>query len=342
MATIATLTYNENLQVLFDTYNERYEGTYPNLRYKANVRFKYVGTFRINQNNTVTLGNLQTTISRTDTTDVNDSDWYYLGEINEDMGCTRQLSFTYDCSNVGYPNVSGQAILTTPLIDLPTFNASVTDIDKNSITVTGEMANNPYGLFALRLYDGTTYVLNDFNGDFTFTNLFSKTKYTYYAQIFMVDLSGSSLVQKELSATTLENYQSVTVKSVDYSITHGDTESVAFTVHTSNDSNVKSTSWSSDGITWTSATGLTYTLTGLEANYDGSYFVKVIDTLDRESEVFEFAFHTTYTDMEVWVFSGKEWKRGHSMRLDSNRKEHKPCRLYYFDGIRWRASIPYK
>ncbi len=343
MSVIATLTYSENLQVIFDIYSEKYEGTYPNLKYKASIRFKYTGNFRINTNNTVTLGNLQTTISRSDTSDVTDSDWYYLGEIVENMGCSRQRKLTYDCSNIGYPNVSGQASITTPLIDLPTYNASVTDIDKTSVTVHGEITNNPYGLYTLRLYDGNTYVLNSLNGDFTFTNLNASTQYTYYAQVFLVDCSGQSLNQKILSATTLENYQELKIKSVSTSITKGSTtDNVTFTVHTSNDSNIKSTSWSSDGSTWTSVNDKSFTITGLDKNYEGTYYVKVIDTLSRESSVFTFNYHTTYTNVEAWVFDGTNWKRGQSLRLNNTKSGFKACRLYVFNGSKWKPAIEYK
>ena len=58
MTVLATLPYNQYLILTFESYNERYEGSYPNLKFKADVRFKYTGNFKIQANNVVRLGGL--------------------------------------------------------------------------------------------------------------------------------------------------------------------------------------------------------------------------------------------------------------------------------------------
>lgn len=340
MATIATLTYDAYLKVDFDTYNERFEGTYPNLRYKANVRFHYYGRFMIQANNVVTLGGLQTTISRYDTTYQSDSGWYYLGEINEPMYCNRQRSFSWKCSNSGWPSLSGTASLTTPQIGLPSYSCSVKNIDINSLTVTGRLINNPYNLYTLRLWRASTWKSNNLNGDYTETGLTQKTTYEYHVEPFMADCSGGYLAQTVLKATTLENYPELEVQSVDYEITKGDiTDDITFTVKTSDDEHIKSSTWTYDE-TDTTVDGNSYTIKGLAKNLETSIDVYTTDTLGRSSTKYTLDFHTTYTFMETWTYDGTKWNRGYSMYLDENNN-FKLCRLYYFDGVKWTPAIPY-
>ena len=56
MTVLATLPYNEYLTLTFESYNERYEGSYPDLRFKAEVWFRYTGNFKIQATNVVKLG----------------------------------------------------------------------------------------------------------------------------------------------------------------------------------------------------------------------------------------------------------------------------------------------
>jgi hypothetical protein len=340
MSVIATLTYNAYLKMDFDTYNERFEGNYPNLYYKANVRFHYYGNFSMYANNTVTLGGLQTTVS-VNTGTTSDSGWYYLGEISEPMYCNRQRSFSWSCSNSGWPSLSGTASLTTPKIGLPSYSCSVKNIDINSLTVTGKLTNNPYNLYTLRLWRASSWKSNNLNGDYTETGLTQKTEYEYHVEPFMADCSGGYLAQTVLKATTLENYAEIVIESVDYTITKGETtDDVTFTVHTSDDEHVKSTTWGDDG-TWASGTGLTYTWTGLPKNLETYIKAKTTDTLSRDSDAFIFKFHTTYTYMETWIFDGTEWQHGYSTTLDENKEKYVLSRLYYFNGTQWLPAIPY-
>ena len=167
MSEIAVLKYNEYMLLHFDVYNERYEGQYPNLRYKANVRVKFTGNFSIYAYNTIKMGDLSWTGNMSYPQWTNDSGWIGLnGEINEAMGCSRQKEFTWDCSCSGWPNLSGKARLKTPEIAKPTFEASVSDIDINSIVVNGRFKSNPYNLYALRVYDiaNKKYIINKLDG----------------------------------------------------------------------------------------------------------------------------------------------------------------------------------
>ena len=118
MTVLATLPYNQDLTLTFESYNERYEGLYPNLKFKADVRFRFTGNFMIQATNVITLGGLSKTISRWDLNYIQDSGWYYLGEINDPMWCNRKRSFDWEVKCQGWPNLSGRAKLTTPLIDI--------------------------------------------------------------------------------------------------------------------------------------------------------------------------------------------------------------------------------
>lgn len=337
MGVIATLTYNAYLKMDFETYNERFEGNYPNLYYKASVRFHYYGSFSIAANNTVKLGGLSTTVA------INysgsDTGYYYLGEISEAMGCNRQRSFSWGCSSSGWPNLSGTASLTTPRIGSPSYSCSVKNIDINSLTITGKLTDNPYNLYTLRLWRSGVWKSNNLHGDYTETGLTQVTEYEYHVEPFMADCSGSYLAQTVLKATTLENYPEVTIDSVDYVVEKGEEkDSITFTVRTSDDEHIKSTSWGGDSA-WATGDGLTYTLTDLPKNLEGYIQVIATDTLGRETNRYTVKYHTSYTYMEVWRFDGTNWVRGYSTSLRDNT--YRLCRLYYFDGTNWLPAIPY-
>ena len=220
MTVLATLTYNPYLMLTFESYNERYEGSYPNLRFKADVRFRYTGNFKIQANNVVTLGGLSKTISRWDLNYIQDSGWYYLGQINEPMYCNRQRYFEWNASCQGFPNLSGKARLTTPLIDLPSYDAWISSVGNNDISIFGKLKTNPYNLYTLRLYSNKDerFVSNNLNGNYSFTGLTQKTQYEFHVEPYMADCSGNRLSQTVLKATTLENYASVYVTYVDFEI----------------------------------------------------------------------------------------------------------------------------
>ena len=360
---VANLDYNQYLSVTFNVYNERYEGAYPNLRYKANVCFRITGQFAIQAYNTVKFGGLTWSGYMNYGHYTQDTGWINIpGEINEPMECNRQQNFSFNCSISGWPNLSGTANVTTPMISAPEFETSISDIDVESLVINGKLKSNPYNLYCLRVWskDKNGFVSNNLNGSFAVDGLTQNTQYEYRVEAWKADLSGSYVSQKILTATTLENYPEISIKSVDFVITEVDSEydNVTLTVHTSDDAHVKSSTWGEGG-TYKKDEGTSTTYNNLKKNLELYFDVTVEDTLGRTSKPFEFRFNTTFTYMEAWVFVDGQWKRGYSMELGrmnrpkldgeismyssgvGNRKMYELVRLSAFDGLEWRQAIPY-
>lgn len=361
---VANLDYSQYLRVSFDVYNERYEGACPNLRYKANVRFKITGQFAIQAHNTVKFGGLTWSGYMNYGYYTQDTGWINIpGEINEDMGCYRQWTFTWNCSISGWPNLSGTASVTTPLISAPDFETSISDIDVESLVINGKLKSNPYNLYCLRVFaqDKKEFISNNLNGSITVDGLTQKTQYEYHVEVWKANLTGSYVSQKILTATTLENYPEISVESVDFAITEVDEDydNVTLTVHTSDDAHVKSCTWGTGGA-YKKAEGTSTTYNNLKKNLELYFDVTVEDTLGRTSKPFDFKFNTTFTYMETWVFVDGQWKRGYSMalgrmnkpKLDSeisvyssgvgSRDTYSLVRLSAYDGLEWHQAIPYK
>ncbi len=361
---VANLDYGQYLRITFNVYNERYEGSYPNLRYKANVCFRITGKFAIQASNTVKFGGLTWSGYMNYGYWTTDTGWIGIpGEINEDMGCYRQWTFKYNCSISGWPNLSGTASVTTPLISAAEFDASVSDVDVESLVVNGKLTSNPYNLYCLRAWSKTKdeFITNNLNGSITIDGLTQNTQYEYHVEVWKADLSGSYVSQKILTVTTLENYPEISIESVDFVITEVDSDydNVTLTVHTTDDAHVKSSTWGEGGF-YKGAEGTSITYNNLEKNLEFYFEVMVEDTLGRTSEPFYFKFNTTFTYMETWVFVNGEWKRGYSMalgrinkpKLDSgisayssgvgSRDTYSLVRLSAYDGLEWHQAIPYK
>ena len=364
MGIVANLDYNQYLRVSFDVYNERYEGSYPNLRYKANVRFKITGQFAIQAYNTVKFGGLTWSGYMNYGYYTQDTGWINIpGEINEAMGCNRQRSFSWNCSISGWPNLSGTASVTTPLISAAEFETSISDIDVESLVINGKLTSNPYNLYCLRAWSKTKdeFITNNLNGSITIDGLTQNTQYEYHVEVWKADLSGSYVSQKILTVTTLENYPEISIESVDFVITEVDSDydNVTLTVHTTDDAHVKSSTWGERG-TYKTDEGTSTTYNNLKKNLELYFDVTVEDTLGRTSKPYNFRFNTTFTYMEAWVFVNGKWKRGYSYalgrinkpKLDSgisayssgvgSRDTYSLVRLSAYDGLEWHQAIPYK
>lgn len=361
---VANLDYGQYLRITFNVYNERYEGSYPNLRYKANVCFRITGKFAIQASNTVKFGGLTWSGYMNYGYWTTDTGWIGIpGEINEDMGCYRQWTFKYNCSISGWPNLSGTASVTTPLISAAEFDASVSDVDVESLVVNGKLTSNPYNLYCLRAWSKTKdeFITNNLNGSITIDGLTQNTQYEYHVEVWKADLSGSYVSQKILTVTTLENYPEISIESVDFVITEVDSDydNVTLTVHTTDDAHVKSSTWGERG-SYKTDEGTSTTYNNLKKNLELYFEVTVEDTLGRTSKPFNFRFNTTFTYMEAWVFVDRMWKRGYSMalgrmnkpKLDSeistyssgvgSRDTYSLVRLSAYDGLEWHQAIPYK
>lgn len=345
MTVLATLPYNEYLTLTFESYNEEYIGSYPNLKFKADVWFRYTGNFKIQANNVVSLGGLSKTISRWDTDYITDSGWYYLGQINEPMYCNRQRYFEWNASCQGWPNLSGKAKLTTPLIELPLYNAWISGVGNNDISIFGKLKTNPYNLYTLRLYSNNDgqFVSNNLNGNYSITGLNEKTQYEFLVEPFVADCSGNGLDQTVLKTITLENYADVYVTYVDFEIIKGseNTDDVKFTVHTSDDEHVKSVTYKDDS-SQNTVNSRTFTIFSVPKNTEKMIQVLITDSLDRTSSWVNVKFNTTFTYMEVWRFDNSRWMRGYSLVVTQNRNNYQLCRLFVFDGLEWKEAIPYK
>ncbi len=349
MATVAVLTYNAYLRLVFETYNERYEGNYPNLIYKANVRARFEGQFSIQASNTLRFGDLSRTYYMNYPAWSGSTSWYELGGIAAGMGCSRQKGFSYGCSVSGWPNLNGTANVTTPLIGLPSFEASIntSGVQQTSIPINWKITSNPYNLYVLRIYNVTksAFVANSLNGSnglFTDVGLTQNTQYTYHVEAWMANLSGSKLSQTTLSAKTLENYPAISVKSVDVSLSpqSNGTDTVTFTAHTSDDAHVSQTVWQITGGPERTQSGLKYTETGMAQNSELTATVYTKDTLGRSGAKYQFKFTTTFTQREVYVFDGATWKKGYS--YDIKGGQFKLCELWVHNGTTWKRAPAYQ
>lgn len=345
MTVLARLHYNPQLILTFESYNERYEGSYPDLSFKADVRFRFTGNFRIQATNVVKLGGLSKTISRWDLNYIQDSGWYYLGQINDPMYCNRQRSFEWNVSCQGWPNLSGKVIFTTPKIELPTYEVKITDINSTSISIYGRLKTNPYNLYTLRIYSKETqkFIVDKLNGTHVVSGLKGSTNYEFHIEPFMADCSGSYLLQTVLNATTLEDYKKISVTSVDVTISHIDDkyDNAVCVAHTTDDAHVTKSCWDYDGLgDGITSNNLTKEFKVSNGN-EYRMFVYVTDTLGRMSDFYYFYIIASASYREVWVFDGNNWKKGKSLVLSSDGKTFEKCRLYCDTGLQWKGAKRY-
>ena len=349
MATIATLTYNAYMVLVFDKYNERYEGNYPNLKYKANVRARFEarngGSFSVQATNTLKLGGLSATYGMYYGYGTTVTSWYEVGTIDENMGCSRSKSWSWGCSCSGWPNLSGTASTSSPTIGAPTVGGSVANIQQNSVDINWSMSSNNYDLYRvwIKKPDGSyTEQLGRSSGVYTLTGLEQKTEYTVQVEAWLADGSGSAVASKELSFKTLENYPEIVVEDIDIVVKPGEaTDTVNFTAKTSDDAHVNQTIWQITGGPSQTQSGLEYTETGLAQNATLTVTVQTKDTLERTSESFSKQFNTTFTYKEVWVCQNETWKKGFSYCIQLG--EHELCELWvYTSQYGWQKSPVYE
>lgn len=345
MTTIATLTYSQYMVLVFDKYNERYEGTYPNLKYKANVRARFEarngGYFGIQATNTLRLGGLSATYGMYYGYGTTLTSWYEVGTINENMGCSRSKSWSWNCSCSGWPNLSGTASTSSPTIAAPSVTGSVSNITQNSADISWSMSNN-YDLYRVLIKkpDGKyTEQLGSSDGVYTLTGLTPNTGYNVQVEAWLADGSGSTVASKELNFATLENYPEISIIDIDIVVTPGEaTDTANFTVRTSDDAHVVKTKWwVSDHIHGEYNDGLTYEVSGLPQNAALIVGSVVTDTTGRDSTGFDKNFSTTFTYKEVWVCQNGTWKKGNSMAAQIGKFEL--CELWVYTGqYGWQKS----
>lgn len=348
MATIATLTYNAYMVLVFDKYNERYEGNYPNLKYKANVRARFEarngGSFSVQASNTLKLGGLSATYGMYYGYGTTVTSWYEVGTIDENMGCSRSKSWSWSCSCSGWPNLSGTARTSSPTIGAPTVEGSVANIQQNSVDINWSMSSNNYNLYRvwIKKPDGSyTEQLGSSKGTYILTGLEQNTEYEVQVEAWLADGSGSAVASKKLSFKTLENYPEIVVEDIDIVVTPGETtDTVNFTAKTSDDAHVNQTIWQITGGPSQTQSGLEYTETELAQNATLTVTVQTRDTLGRTSTSFSKQFNTTFTYKEVWVCQNGTWKKGFSYCIQLG--EHELCELWvYTRQYGWQKSPVY-
>jgi len=350
MATVATLVFNQFLRIVFDSYNGRFEGTYPNLKYRTNIRARYEatagGNFSLASTCTFKFGGLSSSYYMSYSRCTTQSSWYEVGTTSDSMGCSRSKTWSVSVSHTsstGYPECSGSGSYSSGTVSAPTIkDITITDLTEQSFTFNSSLSSNPYNLYVLRLYDvdNKKFLTSSLNGDYSITDLEPNTTYNLKAEAWLADLSGSLITSKQTAVTTLEKYNEITINDVSYTITEGEeTDEVTFTVSTSNDEKVSSLSYTTSGGLSGTSDSLTFTLTGLEKNLDNTITITTTDTLNRTSASYTSQFKTTFTYMECWVFNGTEWQRGYSMELAS---KYNLCKLFAFNGTEWLEAIPYE
>lgn len=351
MTTIAALTYSQYMVLVFDKYNERYEGKYPNLKYKANVRARFEarngGYFSIQANNTLTLGGLSATYGMYYGYGTTLTSWYEVGTINENMGCSRSKSWSWACSCSGWPNLSGTAHNSSPTIAAPSVTGSVSNITQNSADISWSMSNNNYDLYRVLIKkpDGKyTEQLGNSSEIYTLTGLEQNTEYTVQVEAWLADDSGSTVASKELNFATLENYPEISILDIDVVVTPGEaTDTASFTVRTTDDAHVTETKWWVSGYIedGENESGRSFTMPGLAQNAALIVGAVATDTLGRSSRGFDKNFSTTFTHKEVWVCQNGTWKKGYSMTAQIGKFEL--CELWvYTDQYGWQKAPVYE
>lgn len=313
MALLAVLnhgdpSWNGNYaQIEFHSYNERYEGSYPNLYFCFDVQARIVainsGWWMIQANTTFNYGGVQQTHYIYTNRVYGTSGWYFVGSHRKSCGCGRSFTFSDDCSVSGYPNLSGNGSITSPTIEEPSFTARAENIDQRTCDIVWDTTDNPYNMY--RMYvkapNGTYSSQLPMDGRYSLEGLNSNTSYTYRVEAWQADGRGSAVAAKDVTFKTLENYPEISVTEVTYEIEDaGETDNVTFRFKSTDDSHVSKWHYQIQGGPPFSGTSPTYSESRLAKNLESYIDVWTEDTLGRTSTKFRQYFHTTFTKMTVW------------------------------------------
>ena len=313
MALLAVLnhgdpSWNGNYaQIEFHSYNERYEGSYPNLYFCFDVQARIVainsGWWMIQANTTFNYGGVQQTHYIYTGRVYGTSGWYFVGSHRKSCGCGRSFTFDDGCSVSGYPNLSGNGSITSPTIEEPSFTARAENIDQRTCDIVWDTTDNPYNMY--RMYvkapNGTYSSQLPMDGSYSLEGLNSNTSYTYRVEAWQADGRGSEVAGKDVSFKTLENYPEISVTEVTYEIEDaGETDNVTFRFKSTDDSHVSKWHYQIQGGPPFSVISPAYSARPLAKNLESYIDVWTEDTLGRTSSKFRQYFHTTFTKMTVW------------------------------------------
>ena len=353
MALLAVLnqgdpTWNGNYaQIEFHSYNERYEGSYPNLYFCFDVQARIVaingGWWMIQANTTFNYGGVQQTHYIYTGRVYGNSGWYFVGSHRKLCGCGRSFTFGDGCSVSGYPTLSGSGSIASPTIGEPSVSANAANIDQLTCDIQYNMTSNPYNMY--RLYvkspSGSYSTQLPNSGTYHIEGLKSNTSYTYRIEAFQADGGGSVVAYKEVKFKTLENYPEISVTEVTYEIADmGDTDSLTFHFKSTDDSHVEKWYCQIQGGPQRFNTSAEYIESGLAKNLESYIDVWTEDTLGRMSSKFRQEFHTTFTKMTVWRFNGQVWTKGFMQVIKNNKWTY--CRPFIMNNLRqWKEPLPY-
>lgn len=335
-------------QIEFHSYNERYEGSYPNLDFCFDVQARIVakngGWWSVQANTTFNYGGAAQTHYLNFGITYGTSPWYYVGSHRKRCGCGRSFTFGDGCSVSGYPNLSGSGSITSPTIGAPSVSANAANIDQLTCDIQYNMTSNPYNMY--RLYvkspSGSYSAQLPNSGTYHIEGLESNHSYTYYVEAWQADGGGSVVTSTPITFKTLENYPEISVTKVDYEIVDmGDTDNIQFSFKSTDDTHVETWYYQIQGKEQGSSESAEYTATGLPKNLESYIEVWTEDTLGRTSAKFKQTFHTTFTKMTVFRFDGKTWKKGYAYCLSNGEWIY--CRPYPMDANRqWKVPLPYE
>lgn len=353
MALLAVLSgsygnWNGNYaQIEFHSYNERYEGSYPNLDFCFDVQARIVakngGAWSIQANVTFNYGGAAQTHYLNYGYTYGTSPWYYVGSHRKRCGCGRSFRFNDSCSVSGYPNLSGSGSITSPTIGAPSVSANAKNIDQLTCDIQYNMTSNPYNMY--RLYvkspSGSYSAQLPNSGTYHIEGLESNHSYTYYVEAWQADGGGSAVTSTPVAFTTLENYPEISVTEITYKIEDaGETDNVTFRFKSTDDSHVSKWHYQIQGGPALSATSPIYTESRLAKNLESYIEVWTEDTLGRTSAKFRQEFHTTFTQMTVWRYNGRNWTKGFMYALENGEWIY--CRPFVMNNLKlWKEPLPY-
>lgn len=334
-------------QIEFHSYNERYEGAYPNLDFCFDVQARIVakngGWWSVQANVTFNYGGAAQTHYLNYGLTYGTSPWYFVGSHRKRCGCGRSFTFWDGCSVSGYPVLSGSGSITSPTIAAPSVSANATNIDQLTCDIQYNMTSNPYNMY--RLYvkspSGSYSAQLPNSGTYHIEGLASNTQYTYYVESKLADGSGGAITSNNITFRTLENYPEISVTKVDYEIVDmGDTDNIQFSFKSTDDAHVQTWYCQIQGGPQQSNTSAEHTESGLAKNLESYIEVWTKDTLSRISSKFRQEFHTTFTKMTVWRYNGQNWTKGFMYALKDGEWIY--CRPFIMNNLRmWEEPLPY-
>lgn len=340
---ICGLQYNQYLTLYFDYFNERLEGSYPNVYFKAEVKFHFVGQFSIQSTNTYTCGGLSRSVyinySGTD------SGYYDLGTISErlDVGA-RNRSVTYGCSCTGgWPVLSGSGTITSPTIGLPSISsASLSASSWDALKFSASLSSNPYNWYTIRTEMDSSAKIGTSG---TFSGLKANTSHTANFYVVYKGSQGSKLTGATSRTATTKKPDAPTKGTITAKVSSWDSASLSWSGFSiSSGASSYKYQYSADGTTWTDCgTATSLDLVNLSPYTTYKYYVRMVDNFDTASANATIEFTTnkpdkpnkgTVTVSDILPFTAKLTFSGFSINAGASSYTYQ----YSYDGNSWNSN----